>query len=57
MYKRDYTGDFDYWQSKLDAAGIDYDVRNLAGASCEEINREVNNMVACAEHERLEEIA
>ncbi len=34
----DYDGDFDFWQRELDAAGVDFDVSGLGGATYEEID-------------------
>lgn len=43
---QDYMGDLAHWQRQLDAAGIEYDVSNLAGCTFPEIDRYVKNLLA-----------
>jgi hypothetical protein len=43
---RDFDGPFDEWQRRLDEAGVDYDITNLAGATFAEIEGFVRRMEA-----------
>lgn len=43
---RDYDGDFSYWQRKLDAAGVNYDITNLTGCTFTEIDKFVESIIS-----------
>ena len=51
---RDYDGGMGKYQAELDAAGIDFDITNLCGATKREIEGFVSNLISVSERYRGE---